>query len=194
MISVDSRKYLKPLIKISVQNLDYQSKEIGQYIHVVVKGMNSTGAIRKTHLLAILLISICSLSLLSLDVFDRPSVPSFASFVRQESPVRTVQQIQEITPTATVVIVKEKVVKEKGEAEERTKTVIRLPTPTIMAFFGGLAAVIIAFAVALGKIPADVGGWIIIALVGASGIAMVIGARARKERSGRTNKSAKTGG
>jgi len=176
--------------------LDYQSKEIGEYLRVIVKGMNSTGAIRKTHLLPILLISICSLSLLSFDVFDRPSVPGFVSYVRQdkESPVRTVQQIQESTPTATVVIVKEKVVKGEGEAEEKTRTEISVPVPAIMAFFGGLAAVIIAIAVALGKIPADVGGWIIIALVGATGIAMVIRARARKARSRSADKSAKTGG
>ena len=54
-----------------------------------------------------------------------------------------------------------------------------------MAIFGGIAAVVIAIAVALGKIPAYVGGGIIIGLVGASGIAVVMRSKARKARSRR---------
>jgi len=82
------------------------------------------------------------------------------------------QGFQQSTPTPTLYI-------EKGE------TKFRASTEDIMAIFGGIAAVVIAIAVALGKIPAYVGGGIIIGLVGASGIAVVMRSKARKARSRR---------
>jgi len=117
--------------------------------------MNLTGAIRKTHLLPILLIvSISSTSLLSFHLYNR-------------------QGFQQSTPTPTVYV-------EKGE------TKFYASAEGVMAIFGGMAAVIIAIGIALGKISADA-GWIIIALVGGSAIALVVRerAKARKTRSRR---------
>jgi len=115
--------------------------------------MNFTGAIRKTHLLPILLIvSISSTSLLSFHLYNR-------------------QGFQQSTPTPTLYI-------EKGEE----KTIFYATAEFIMAVGAFIAAVIIAIGIYLEKISPYVGGGIITALVGGTAIAMVIRERAKAQK------------
>jgi len=116
--------------------------------------MNFTGAIRKTYLLPILLIVSISST----------SVLSFH--------LCNLQGFQQSTPTPTVYI-------ERGEG----KTIFYATAEFFMAMGAFIVAVIIAIGIYLGKISADA-GWIIVALVGGSAIALVVReqAKARKTR------------